>query len=239
MTAGRKVITENKHWGTPPQYVNAVRECFGGIIHLDPCSNQFSIVRAEVEYQLPQNDGLKESWNFTTIYVNPPYGRDQDTGTTIKDWLVKCEEANRLYGSEVIALIPVATNTAHWKKYIYPRATAVCFLYDTRLKFLEEGQGGGKGAPMSCAMVYWGNNYPCFYTIFIKFGAVIDLQPLRDVTIGDMIGKEDTITKKEPGFKKEKVVQLMHQPIQNNGKRGRRRSAAGCGCGCRPRRHPS
>ena len=78
MTAGRTVISANKDWCTPPNYVEAIRECFDGEISLDPCSNQFSIVHAQVEYRRPEHDGLRESWDFPTVYVNPPYGADRE-----------------------------------------------------------------------------------------------------------------------------------------------------------------
>ncbi|MHB1794110.1 MAG: DNA N-6-adenine-methyltransferase [Acidobacteriaceae bacterium] len=184
MTAGRKVIGQSKDWGTPKRYVDAVRECFGGSISLDPCSNRFSIVQADLEYLLPDHDGLRESWDYPTIYVNPPYGLDQEHGRTIKDWLKKCEEAHRMYRSEVIALVPVATNTGHWKRYIYGKATAITFLYDTRLRFLESGKDSGKGAPMSCAMIYWGPNFERFSEVFMPFGAVVSLENLKGLTIG-------------------------------------------------------
>jgi hypothetical protein len=184
MTAGRKNIGQNQDWGTPSKYVDAIRQFFGGAISLDPCSNPYSIVNAWVEYRLPEHDGLKESWNLPTIYVNPPYGADRERGTTISDWLKKCEEANRLYQSEVLALVPVATNTRHWKKYIYGKATAICFLYDTRLRFLVNGRDEGKGAPMSCAMVYWGEQFDRFSEIFMRFGAVVDTRNLRGLVIG-------------------------------------------------------
>lgn len=184
MTAGRQVITENKDWCTPPKYVEAIREFFGGTIHLDPCSNRYSIVNASIEYSLPKHDGLRESWDYPTIYVNPPYGIDHKRGTAIRDWLRRCEEANRRYGSEVIALVPVATNTGHWKKYVYGKATAVCFLYDTRLRFLVDGKDGGKGAPMSCALIYWGDNYQRFFETFLRFGAVVNIENLKGQTIG-------------------------------------------------------
>jgi len=184
MTAGRTVVGQSQDWGTPKKYVDAVREFFGGTIHLDPCSNRYSIVNASVEYSLPKHDGLRESWKFQTIYVNPPYGINQEHGTNIKDWLRKCEEAYRLYQSEVVALVPVATNTGHWKKYVYGKATALCFLYDTRLRFLVNGKDAGKGAPMSCAIIYWGKDFERFSQIFIRFGAVVNIEDLKGMAIG-------------------------------------------------------
>ena len=175
MSAGRKINTLSQDWGTPRKYVEAVKEVFGGSIDLDPCSNKWSIVGARVEYHFPQQDGLRESWNYPRIYVNPPYGIDQERGTSIKNWLYRCALANSAHGSEVLALVPVATNTGHWKRYVFTKARAVCFLYDTRLRFLVNGKDGGKGAPMSCAMVYWGNNYERFQCVFRKFGAVVNL----------------------------------------------------------------
>lgn len=184
MSAGRKIKTQSQDWGTSAKYVRAVREMFEGVIHLDPCSNQYSIVEAEVEYSLPKYDGLKEKWNYPTIYVNPPYGADFDRGTTIKNWLAKCANAYREYDSEVLALIPVAPNTLHWKKYVFTQATGICFLYDTRLRFLESGQDLGKGAPMACAMVYWGNFFDRFFDVFIEYGAVVDVRSLQETEIG-------------------------------------------------------
>ncbi|MEE9312821.1 MAG: DNA N-6-adenine-methyltransferase, partial [Planctomycetota bacterium] len=123
-------------------------------------------------------------WNYQTIYVNPPYGSDRERGTTIKDWLRKCANAHEQYGAEVIALIPVASNTRHWKDYIWPKACAVSFLYDTRLKFLVAGSDDGKGAPMACAMVYWGKQFSTFQDVFLEFGAVVDLSNMSGLVIG-------------------------------------------------------
>ncbi|MDR2735197.1 MAG: phage N-6-adenine-methyltransferase [Spirochaetota bacterium] len=190
MSAGRKVNTLSQHWCTPLQYVNSVREMFDNNIELDPCSNKFSIVHANAEYMLPENDGLALEWNFRTIYINPPYGADRLRGTTIKNWLRKCMAAHKKYNSEVLALIPVATNTAHWKHFIFGEATAICFLYDTRLKFIIDGDDDNKGAPMACCMVYWGNNFDKFYSIFLKHGAVINISNLKGEKIGKEISEE-------------------------------------------------
>lgn len=189
MTAGRTVNSLSQEWSTPQKYVDAVRQVFGGTIDLDPCSNEYSIVHATTEYSLPEHDGLRESWDFKHIYVNPPYGADRERGTNIKQWLFRCAEAHKKYESEVLALVPVATNTGHWKNYVFGRATAVAFLYDTRLRFLVNGKDEGKGAPMSCAMVYWGRNYDKFFEVFTQFGAVLDLRAI----IGRRLGEYDEL----------------------------------------------
>ena len=175
MTAGRTIVSNSQDWSTPRSYVEAVKRVFGGSIRLDPCSNPYSLVEADVEYLLPDMDGLSESWNYETIYVNPPYGSDRQRGTRINNWLAKCLDAHRQHGSQVIALVPVATNTGHWKRYVWGQANAIAFLYDTRLKFLVNGKDEGTGAPMSCAMIYWGNNIDCFSSVFRPFGAVVDI----------------------------------------------------------------
>ncbi|MBI9036878.1 MAG: hypothetical protein JEY97_01980 [Bacteroidales bacterium] len=184
MSAGRTVNSKSQSWGTPPKYIHVIKKFFGGSIALDPCSNEYSIVHAETEFMLPKNDGLREDWNYPTIYMNPPYGADRDRGTTIKNWLAKCAISHQKFGSEILALVPVATNTGHWKQSVFGQAKAICFLYDTRLKFLENGSGAGKGAPMACAMIYWGSNYNKFYDMFIEFGAVVDISNLQYTEIG-------------------------------------------------------
>jgi hypothetical protein len=185
MSAGRSVNSQSQSWGTPPKYVKAIKSFFGGKVSLDPCSNEYSIVNAETEFMLPVTDGLKQEWDYPTIYVNPPYGADRERGTTIKNWLAKCALSHKKYNSEILALVPVATNTGHWKQSIFGQARAICFLYDTRLKFLENGLDVGKGAPMSCAMIYWGSDYNKFYKIFIDFGAVVDIKNLQKEKIGE------------------------------------------------------
>lgn len=184
MTAGRTVIGGSQDWSTPKKYVDSVRDVLGSI-RLDPCSNKWSVVKADVEWCLPQHDGLKEDWDFSTIYVNPPYGSDTARGTRISDWLEKCAEARDIFGSDVIALVPVAANTKHWKRYVWPKADAVCFLYDTRLRFLVNGRDDGKGAPMACAAVYWGGTKRKFAEVFEKHGAVIDLANVRHPPLDD------------------------------------------------------
>lgn len=184
MSAGRQVNTLSQEWCTPAKYVNAVKKFFGGEIDLDPCSNEHAIVHANTEFRLPQTDGLKEEWNFQRIYVNPPYGSDKQRGTTIKNWLAKCCLANEKYNAQVLALVPVATNTSHWKQCVFGKASAICFLYDTRLRFLINGSEEHKGAPMACCIIYWGDDVDRFSNCFMEYGAVVDTRSLKNKTMG-------------------------------------------------------
>lgn len=193
MTAGRSIVSISQNWCTPPKYVEAVRAVFGDRIALDPCSSRHSIVNAETEYRLPATDGLRKRWDATTIFVNPPYGADRSRGTTIKDWLRQCALAHEENRSEVLALVPVATNTRHWKNFVWGVASAVCFLYDTRLRFLVDGKDEGKGAPMSCAMIYWGQHVQRFETVFLQHGAVADLRNQRGKPTGVALNEEQPL----------------------------------------------
>lgn len=150
--AGHIQTSKNVHWNTPAKVVDAVRATFGGTISLDPCSNSGSIVGAEVSYTLP-TDGLKESWAYPYIYVNPSYGRDKTRGTSIYNWVAKCRDAHSEHGSNVISVIPAAVDTAHWQNIIFPTSSAVLF-FKGRLKFI----GGKAAAPMACAAVFWSSS---------------------------------------------------------------------------------
>lgn len=172
-TQSRGVVrSTSRDWCTPPKYAEVVHRFFPDLA-LDPCSNESSIIRARVRYSLPEHDGLVESWDFPSLYVNPPYGVDAERGTSISQWLARCAEAHRAHGSEVLALVPVATNTGHWKKYVWGVARGVCFLADTRLKFLVGGELSKKGAPMACSVPYWGEDYERFRQHFAPYGAVV------------------------------------------------------------------
>jgi|SRR6185312_77813 len=169
MTINRESVSKNKDWNTPPEYIKLILNVFG-YIDLDPCSNDYSTVPATFHFN-KENNGLNKDWSFArTIFVNPPYGRNLDK-TTIKDWINKCLEANNT-GSEVIALIPVATNTKHWEIIFYS-AAAICFIRTPRIKFYYNGEIVKKGAPMACAFIYWGNRPDRFRDNFSRLGKVI------------------------------------------------------------------
>lgn len=172
MTIGRKSVSITKDWNTPIEYINKIKKFFGQIC-LDPCSNEFSIVNAKTEYRLPNHNGLEESWNYETIYCNPPYGRNGKT--SIKNWLEKCSDSYSKYNNQIIALIPVATNTKHWQQNIFKNANSICFLKVPRLKFYLNGKENKKGSPMACCLVYWGDQKEKFEAEFSDLGKVVQV----------------------------------------------------------------
>jgi len=171
MTAGRNSVTTNKEWFTPTEFMASVYAVLGDV-SLDPCGAAGSPVEAQTIFVLPQQDGLQESWlNHPTIFVNPPYGRDKARSTSIYDWLKRCAEAHA-GGAEVIGLVPVAPNTRHWKEFVFPRSTRICFIKTPRFKFIG---AGNKGAPMAVAAVYWGRHATKFEQAFSRWGAIVSV----------------------------------------------------------------
>lgn len=169
MTAGRSTISSSQCWNTPPNIAELVHKFF--VVKLDPCSNEHSIIQAENRYILPTN-GLKESWEYENIFINPPYGRDKERKTSIKDWFRKAIEAHSK-GSEIVMLVPVATNTTHWKEYVFNKATSICFISEPRVKFLIDGQLNTKGAPMACCVIYYGKHSQKFEEVFKELGNIV------------------------------------------------------------------
>ena len=174
MTAGRTVNSQSVDWCTPKKYVNAAKRVFGGRIALDPCSNEWSIVGAEREDSLPERDGLTDSWDFPTIYVNPPYGADKERRTTIKHWLIGAHMCTSIMGPR----------SWHWSLWPRIRATGRStfgvgqrpFASSTTrdLDSSSRARTKAKGAvKCRCAMIYWNKNTDAFLRVFNEFGEML------------------------------------------------------------------
>lgn len=77
--------------------------------------------------------------------------------------------------NEIVLLIPVATNTSYWKRYIFNNAKAICFLIDSRLKFRANGNENNKWCPMACCLIYYGKDYNRFEQVFKQLGNIVKL----------------------------------------------------------------
>ena len=95
----------------------------------------------------PENDGLKNSWQFGgAVFCNPPYGKE------IGKWVKKAyEEACK--GATVVLLIPARTDTGYFHDYIYGKAE-IRFVRG-RIKFADQNGIAKFNAPFPSMVVIY------------------------------------------------------------------------------------
>ena len=157
-------------WLTPLRIKEPVHAFLEGPPTLDPCSSPWSIMEAQDNYLLPQNDGLKDPWDYPSVFVNPPFGncwRHRDgyyifskdefkalnrldkkgcERVGIYQWVERCAETWKSHPDvveHVVALVPAYVDTKVWQDVVYPTAQAVCYIRG-RLKFMLP--------PIACAV---------------------------------------------------------------------------------------
>lgn len=110
---------------------------------LDPCADAMNAKCAKW-YGVKQ-DGLSQSWEEETVFMNPPYGR------TIGAWIRKAAEESS-GGTTVVALVPARTDTQWWHCEVVGCATEIRFIRG-RVTF----EGCAAAAPFpSAILVYRG-----------------------------------------------------------------------------------
>jgi hypothetical protein len=121
----------NDEWLTPPEIIQAL-----GPFDLDPCAPKKRPWPTAATHYTVEDNGLLKPW-FGRVWLNPPYGRG------IERWLARAVEHKN-----VTALIFARTETEAFFRYVWPHATAVCFLRG-RLRFcsVDGKRGGHAGAP--------------------------------------------------------------------------------------------
>lgn len=163
-------------WLTPPIIYDAFDEMGG--VGLDPCSNPASRVDARFRFiheaherivqsswarytgqVLRGKDGLLDSWDgYGLVYVNPPYSDPAP-------WVEKAAHE----GAEVVLLLPAATGTRWWHKYV--KMADVILFWEGRIKFLDPLDGKPKHpARGDSALVYWGFRTELFKQVFAGCG---------------------------------------------------------------------
>lgn len=154
------------NYNSPPEVVNAVREYYGGLIPLDPCSNAYSTVGARANWKEDSGVGMFNPWNLGGTYAFPPTG---------PEWIVYATQQWLEFKQDIILLTPAATDTSVWEHCIFPHATSVCFLFG-RQKFWDKGQPLKHKSNQAYVLVYFGNAPTYFKTVFQHLGAVVWLR---------------------------------------------------------------
>lgn len=147
---------------TPQDFLQSVRQVFGDIPDLDPCSNGDTPNVAAHKHYTVDDDGLKQPWRGR-VFMNPPYGREMPA------WAEKVRrEWQRGEVSELIALLPARTDTEWFNTITADTDDAViCFLYG-RLTFV----GNADPAPFPSMVVYFGPKHDVFAEVFLELGSL-------------------------------------------------------------------
>ena len=125
-------------WETPQDLYDKLDAEFH--FTLDPCSSHQN--HKAPAYFTEAEDGLAQSWDGHTVFMNPPYGRG------IGAWMKKASEAK----ATVVCLVPSRTDTAWWHEYVIAKGAEVRFIRG-RLKF----GGSINSAPFPSAIIVYRN----------------------------------------------------------------------------------
>lgn len=195
------VSEKSNEWYTPSRYIEAARKVLQGI-DLDPasCEDANRTVRAARYYTKEQN-GLAQDWTCKTCWLNPPYGRANDSnagysigrrlggGKSIASLFVKRlideYEAKRI--NQAILLVTSDTD-ASW--FVPLWEYSICFA-DHRVLFRRPGLED-QGQFFGSCFIYFGPSTAEFVKHFTEFGPVITPdsvhrrpQPLPQPTLWD------------------------------------------------------
>lgn len=157
--------TGENEWYTPKEYVEAARKVLGSI-ELDPASSDKAqeTVQAERHFTIEDN-GLAQSWNAETLYLNPPYSQPE-----IWDFIDKL--VTELVDGNVdraILLTHNYTDTA-WFHRAEELASAICFTRG-RIKFVDTDDN--ECAPtQGQAFFYFGEEPSKFSEHFLGYGFI-------------------------------------------------------------------
>lgn len=164
-------MSKTPEWYTPHQYVNAARKVMNGI-ELDPASCEIAnqVVKAE-RYYTKEDDGLSQEWICRSLWLNPPYGRQDSQTGKVQLWINKLiEEYQRGNVKEAILLVN-ALPSYRWFDPLWQ--FPICFVA-VRISFYNPKLERGRDTrpPHGNAIVYLGANEQRFIEIFSEFGRI-------------------------------------------------------------------
>jgi site-specific DNA-methyltransferase (adenine-specific) len=149
-----KKINKNKHsvhfssasneWETPDVLYRTLDDHYG--FNLDPCA---TIGNAKCsKYFTKEDNGLEQDWGGHTVFMNPPYGKKEQS-----KWIIKAYNESLKDGTTVVCLIPARTDTKVWHEYCMKAKNIVFF--KGRIKFVQPGQAKRTPAPFpSCLVIF-------------------------------------------------------------------------------------
>lgn len=99
--------SQTDEWPTPDWLFDALDREFG--FTLDPCSTDEN-AKCRKHFTRSE-DGLLQSWEGETVFMNPPYG------VQIAKWMAKAHSAASRELATVVCLVPARTDTKWWHAF--------------------------------------------------------------------------------------------------------------------------
>lgn len=142
--------SESKEWYTPLEYIEMAREVMGSI-DLDPasCNEAQTWILARRFFTI-EDDGLTEPWNGN-IFLNPPYGRNENHKSNQGVWTAKLLEEYGAFRVNQAILLVNATPDRQWFHELWQ--FPICFCYK-RIRFLAPYGGKPKSPTHPNVFVY-------------------------------------------------------------------------------------
>jgi len=159
--------SETVEWYTPAIYIKSARTVMGDI-DLDPatCAEAQATVKAR-QFFTKETDGLAQKWHGR-VWLNPPYGRDEDGESTVAKWVHKVVTAYISREIEQAVILVNNTGDRAWFDELWPFPICVT---SKRIKFY--GPNNTNGNPtVGNAFVYLGENVPGFVEEFEQYGPI-------------------------------------------------------------------
>lgn len=116
--------SKDQTWETPKDFYDKLNKEFN--FTLDPCCSE-KTAKCE-KFYTEKDDGLTKNWGGETVFMNPPYGREQ------KKWIEKAYKESLKENTKVVCLIPSRTDTIIWHEIIFKYAKEIRYIKG-RLKF--------------------------------------------------------------------------------------------------------
>lgn len=128
----------NQNWATRWEHFNQIQDYFDVEFNLDPCA-EAETAKCDTFFTKEQDmfsiedwskaEGLYDKYPEVSVFMNPPYGREQPK---FVEELVKRIKSEQVWESAI--LVPARTDTKLFHDIILPNATEIVF-YQGRLVF--------------------------------------------------------------------------------------------------------
>lgn len=161
--------SSTQQWHTPPAFLKLVRAVFdGGLVDLDPCSDQIAQARVKARAIFTAQDvGLCQEWHGR-VFVNPPFGAEGGHSQQGAYFEKALTEYRAGHAAEILLLLKAAIGYAWFAPVLHwPHA----WLH-ARVAFIAGEQHSTTQNPHGSIAVYLGPNTERFCQVFSEFASI-------------------------------------------------------------------